>query len=282
MTTINLGNVGDLSKPVDTLVKKIASAVGVLYEPRRIKEKAKAEAEAQKIQALAEIEVDEIRRRALIRFVNEEVRKQSNMEAIIEKAIPDVGDKAKPENVEEDWIANFFDKCRLISDEEMQALWAKILAGEANSPGKFSKKTVNLVAALDKSDTQAFTKLCSYAVMIEGFRILLVYDSKSNIYTDNGIDFFTLSNLEGIGLVKFDTAAGFVRREFGPRGLVVYYDHRIWLELSNKDKSLLKIGFVMLTEPGLQLASVCGAQPVAGFVDYLKEKWKEFGYKIEP
>lgn len=30
----------------------------------------------------------------------------------------------------------------------MQTLWARILAGEANAPGKFSKRTVNLVGSL--------------------------------------------------------------------------------------------------------------------------------------
>ena len=35
--------------------------------------------------------------------------------------------------MEEDWIANFFDKCRIVSDSEMQSLWARVLAGEANA-----------------------------------------------------------------------------------------------------------------------------------------------------
>ena len=38
----------DLTKPVTALVEKIASGVGVLYEPRRIVLKAKADAEAKK------------------------------------------------------------------------------------------------------------------------------------------------------------------------------------------------------------------------------------------
>ena len=44
-----LANVGDLAKPFDTLVKKIAKGVGTLYEPRRIKNVAKAETEAERI-----------------------------------------------------------------------------------------------------------------------------------------------------------------------------------------------------------------------------------------
>jgi hypothetical protein len=38
---------------------------------------------------------------------------------------------------------------------------------------------------------------------------------------------------------------------------------------------------VLLTQAGQQLAPICGAQPRDGFVDYVKEKWKSLGYKIE-
>ncbi len=45
----SLINLGDLSKPATILIKKISNAVGILYEPRRIKNTAKAEAEADKL-----------------------------------------------------------------------------------------------------------------------------------------------------------------------------------------------------------------------------------------
>jgi hypothetical protein len=35
---------------------------------------------------------------------------------------------------------------------EMQNLWAQVLAGEANSPGTYSKRTVNFLSSLDKKD----------------------------------------------------------------------------------------------------------------------------------
>jgi hypothetical protein len=42
---VSLGNIGDLSKPATVLVEKICNAVGVVYEPTRIKRKARAELE---------------------------------------------------------------------------------------------------------------------------------------------------------------------------------------------------------------------------------------------
>lgn len=56
----SLVNLGDLSKPATVLIEKISDAIGALYKPRQIKRIAQAEAEAEKIKALAGIEVTEI------------------------------------------------------------------------------------------------------------------------------------------------------------------------------------------------------------------------------
>ena len=112
----------------------------------------------------------------------EEAQRQANIENITRLALPDVSKDAKPKDVENDWITNFFDQCRLISDEEMQRLWAKVLAGEANNPGKYSKRTVGLLSSLDKSDAELFRKLCSFGWFI-GNVVPLVYDLDADIYT---------------------------------------------------------------------------------------------------
>ena len=62
------------------------------------------------------------------------------MEDITAKAIPHLNANANPDNMEDDWIANLFDKCRMVSNDEMQSLWARVLATEANAPRCFVKK----------------------------------------------------------------------------------------------------------------------------------------------
>jgi len=151
-------NLGELSKPANTLIEKISDAIGGIFRPYQIRRIAQAEAEADKVRAISQIEITDLQRRALHRFLVEEGKKQNNIETITQKALPSVSEQATPQNIEDDWITNFFDKCRLISDSEMQNLWAKVLAGEANAPGKYSKRTVNLLAGLDKADAETFAK----------------------------------------------------------------------------------------------------------------------------
>ena len=78
------------------------------------------------------------------------------MEDITAKAIPHLNEEAKPDAMEDDWVANFFDKGRIVSNPEMQSLWARVLAGEANIPSTYSKRTVNLLSDLDKSEAELF------------------------------------------------------------------------------------------------------------------------------
>jgi len=150
MTDNPLANLGELTKPATVLIEKISDAVGGIFKPYQIVRVAKAEAEAGRIQADARIQITDLHRRAMHRFLEEEAKKQSNIEAVTRKALPLLSEGSCPQNVEDDWITNFFDKSRIVSDEDMQRLWSGVLAGEANNPGTFSKRTVNLLADLDK------------------------------------------------------------------------------------------------------------------------------------
>ncbi len=274
-------NLGDLGKPANTLIEKIADAIGGIAKPWQIKRVAEAEAQSEKIRASAEIQVTELHRRAARRFLMEEAKKQNNIETIISKALPVVDEQAKPEQVEDDWITNFFDKCRLISDDEMQKLWAKVLAGEANSAGKFSKRSVNLLASMDKSDAVLFSKLCSFNFWAGQFWPL-VYDTSHKIYTEHGINFVQLSHLESIGLIHFNDLQGYLQSGLAQKGILEYFGQKVWIEFPDPSRCELQLGKIILTQAGQQLATICGAQPREGFVEYVRERWKSFGYITQP
>lgn len=197
----SLINLGDLSKPATVLVEKVCNAVGVVYEPTRIKRQARAEAEAEKIKALAHIELRDIERRALERFVQQEARKQENIESITAQAAKALPAAAKVESLDEDWVAHFFKQCDEVSDREMQSLWARLLQGEATSPGTFSKRTVDFISTIDKKDAALFTAFCQF-VCVVGEPNPLIYEIDNEVYEKQGITFATLKHLDAIGLIS--------------------------------------------------------------------------------
>jgi hypothetical protein len=274
-------NLGDISKTATVLIKKISDAIGGYYRPYQIKRVAKAEAEAEIIKAQAEIEITELQKRALVRFVAEEAQKQDNIERITQKALPLLEESSNPQNMENDWIANFFDKCRIISDEEMQSLWAKVLAGEANAAGTFSKRTVNFLGSLDKNDARLFTSLCGFGWLLLDF-VPIIFDALDPIYISNGIGFETLTHLDNIGLVSFDHLAGFKLLKLPKVITAIYYNDPVTIEFRKDTDNELQVGKVLLTQTGQELAPICGSKPVEGFKTYVMERWMRQGVVLNP
>jgi len=263
---------GNLTKPATVLIEKVSDAVGGIFKPYQMVRVAKAVAEVERIREESKIEVSDISRRAMNRFFVEEAKKQANIEDITKKALPHLEKDSSPQDVEDDWIANFFDKSRIIADKDMQELWARVLADEANSPGAFSKKSVNLLADLDKSDAELFRSLCGFCWLI-GNIVPLVYDLSNEIYKCNGVTFGTLSHLENLGFIQYTDIVGFMRSGLPKQGTVLYYGRPMVLTFPKDTDNVLELGKVLLTRAGQQLVSVCGAKPVDGFFDFVYDRW---------
>jgi Protein of unknown function (DUF2806) len=274
MTQNPLMNLGDLTKPATVLIEKISDALGGVFKPRQIVRVAKADAAADVIRAEAQIQITDLQRRATYRWFEEEGKRQANIEEITKKALPLLEEKSSPQNVESDWITNFFDKCRIISDEDMQQLWSRILAGEANQPGTFSKRTVNVLGDLDKADAELFTRLCGFCWVV-GNLVPLVFDVQQDIYNRNGVNFGALSHLESLGLVQFNMLSGFRRLKLPKKVVIAYYGRTLELTLPKDAENELVLGTVLLTQAGHQLAPICGSSPVEGFFDFVYDRWAQ-------
>ncbi|MDG6027482.1 MAG: DUF2806 domain-containing protein [Candidatus Brocadia sp.] len=267
-----IAKLGELTKPASVLIEKISDAVGGIFKPYQIVRVAKAEAEASRIQTESQIQVTDLHRRAMHRFLEEEAKKQSNIESITQNALPLLEDKSAPADVADDWITNFFDKSRIVSDKEMQGLWSRVLAGEANAPGAFAKRTVNLLADLDKEDAILFMKLCGFGWMI-GNVCPLIFDVQASVYNYHGLNFNALSHLESLGLVQFNSLSGFRRLGIPKVVTVHYYGRPVTLTFPTETENDLDLGHVLLTRAGQQLAPVCAPTPVEGFFEYVKNRW---------
>jgi Protein of unknown function (DUF2806) len=277
---ISLIDIGDWSKTATVLVEKICDAIGGIAKPFQIKRVAKAEVAADIIHAEGQIEIQEKQRRAMTRFVAEEAKKQENIENITRKALPLVDDASNPQDVEDDWIVNFFDKCRIVSDDDMQNLWAKVLAGEANSPGSFSRRTVSFLGSLEKKEAIHFTNLCAFCVKIVDINPL-IFNSTLPVYKDNGIDAEILMHLDDIGLIKFSNIARFGEDIDGGPATVSYFSTVFEIDVRSR-QPMFDIGQVIFTSSGRQLFPVCGAEPNGSFFTYLLKTWSEWGLKPTP
>jgi hypothetical protein len=223
-----------------------------------------------------------------MRIEGEQLRHQKNIESITLQALPHLNSGARPADVDDDWLTHFFEFSRNVSADDMQSMWARMLAGEFNAPQSFSKRTLRLAADLDRTDAKLFTSVCRVAVYIRG------YDSKSSttlrplvypgpvrgIYSDL-IPLGSLGHLECIGLIRFSyDPAGFHLPISAPTFAVEYFGSEIILRAGPYQPNGFPTGEVALTETGRELARIAGATPAKGFLEYLLGRWR--GSVVQP
>ena len=280
--------------PAKALLDVILNTAGVDLEHHQPKRVAKDQAKAMLIKAQTEQKVElrrtqtkikeaDMLRRAEYRRFYEDIRHQANAEKLIAKTLPQLSQQARPHDIKPDFIANIFDKTRNVSDDDMQELWARILAGEANVPGTYSKRTVNALSDFDKFDADLFAKLCDFICVLaiddEGskYKTPLVFDERAPIYRQHGIAFVNLLHLDGIGLIRYIMDEGEMvgLSNFSGGVSVSYFDRRLVVKPGTPQNHRLSTGRIEFTRVGRELSKICSTKPVEGFWEYMKDYWKD-------
>lgn len=101
-----------------------------------------------------------------------------------------------------DWFVRFFEAAGNISDETMQDLWAKILAGEIAQPTSFSLKTIDVMRSLNKRNAELFLKICSHS-FISGVRNCFL-PNEDEYLEHVGITYEDIMKLNELGLMHKD------------------------------------------------------------------------------
>lgn len=269
----SLVDLGKLAEPASKLVDKISEAIGGLCGPWQTRRMAEAKADTAIVAAETQIRITDLHRRALRRFVEEEAQRQENMETITKAALPQVKEDAKPEEIDKNWLTHFFDQCRSYSDTEMQKLWSKLLAGEANQPGSFSRQSVGLLSSLDTADAKLFSKLHEFAAHF-GSLNPLVLDEQDDFYRGHGVGFESLAHLEDLGLIKFDSAMGFSRGNLTQVTPLLYKDRKFVVIFKNRMGNTISVGKVLYSRAGRELSALCPNTPLVGFIENLRKNWE--------
>lgn len=135
--------------------------------------------------------------RANIRINQQQLRKQKNLENVVGKAYNELIGKKIDSNVEidEDLIIRFFDDAENISDDQVQTLWARILAGEVLKPRTYSYRFLSVLKNISKQEFDIIQKI---APLICENAIIKDYESLKY----KGITKQDISILDDMGIIK--------------------------------------------------------------------------------
>ena len=124
-------------------------------------------------------------------------KRLANARVVLEGAADELGDKeVNDHDPDPDWTARFFDYVQDVSSGDMHKIWAKILAGEVESPGRTSLRTLETLRNMTKRDAEMFRDICP-----------LIIGDESVFYDDSVEDFSVLAlnnllHLQDCGLIS--------------------------------------------------------------------------------
>ncbi len=273
------------SKAVIKLIDAISRGLGLLYEPVHMKRIAEASRSAMET-LRSSPDALSLFDRSMGRFIAQEIRTQKNMESIANRALKELPATVDEKAAAPDWVASFFEMCKTVSDEQMQSLWARLLASEVAAPGTYSLRTLQVVKMLTKEEAEAFTLFCCYVCKdTEGYG-RKVQNKKADEFLQKkvGLHWGYGEHLTELGLVRsgmlytlpIDDSTRITTAD------LIYFDKSITL---TKDQSQFPLPYRFGTEPlttiGNELFSICGAKPDYEYFQVLIEALKEQGFKEE-
>ena len=216
-------------KAVEKLSNGIGKVLGYFFEAKHMKQM--ADAEAYKIKVLVDAKVYEINtlgeairnnkdlpiklnnidntlsvditnteqliQRSNLRLQFQQATKEQNIENVIGKTVLELGDKTveSTDEIDEDWLTRFFSTVEDISDEQVQSLWARILAGEVLKPRTYTYRLLSVLRNISKNELNIILKI---APLVCGDIILNEHIALKN----KGITGQDISILEDMGILK--------------------------------------------------------------------------------
>ncbi|PKP79904.1 MAG: hypothetical protein CVT79_17425 [Alphaproteobacteria bacterium HGW-Alphaproteobacteria-18] len=203
---------------------------------------------------------------------------QINLEQISRIALEEASEmnssEADDEPINRDWFSQWRNRAREISDEEMQRLWAKALAGEARRKGSFSIHTLDFLSRMSRHDAELIGKLGQFA--LGGDFIFKVRSKIPAAVLATGVTFGDLLKLEALGvLIGASTGIGgvsknFPAHEFNGRNVfaVGFGDKLLFITPNDQSKASISFECFSITFLGLELLKLANSTPN---IQYLKE-----------
>ncbi len=304
---------------LEKLVDYAASGIGSVASPMLAPWKAGREADAKRVAAQGEADsigiLAEAQSKALAQLVpldsnvqgeislaqtvnqsiqfQEEKRKRNRGTVLWQAAVELDGKDVPNSEPDHDWTARFFSDVQDVSSQEMQSLWAKVLAGEVGRPGSTSLQTLSILRNLDQATAGLFRTLCSAcvsSVRLDGNTILdarvpsLGGNAGQNALQMYGLDFGNLNVLNEHGLIISDYNSwrdyrtAIVTPTLPAVAIPFSFQgrHRVLVSTSQRDprKEFRLLG-VALTRSGMELSRIVDLEPMNEYTQDLMKFFEE-------
>jgi hypothetical protein len=241
--------------------------------------------------------------RTINHFGSKLLREQINRENTVQKALDELKlnppEEDSKDEIDSDWLESFSKIAESKSNEEVQLVLSKILAGEIRNPGAFSLKTLHTLSLLDQNTAKIFQSFCdiSFEIALEdtdGFSFVISDPCGSpgnNGLKELNLSYVQLTQLQDAGLIQHNLTAW---REIPPLAFnfpiglgskILKFNFIEILEegpikniSSQRKTNKVRVGSLNFTSAGLELRKVMvmSFNPIYidKFIDWVKDKFK--------
>ncbi|MCI9086981.1 MAG: DUF2806 domain-containing protein [Clostridia bacterium] len=289
---IEVSNILGFEEPLSKLIDAIRCGIGKVYEPTHIKRMAKAK--AKEIELIGEAvtsnlnlptkydggqilidtsSAEELIKRTGNRVLYREIRRQQNIDAVVADTYKRLEneEKVSAEPVNEDWLFKFFDFAGDISNEQMQQLWSKILAGEIKQPNTYSLKLLNTLKNMTTYEANLFQKISAFSIYHDEIPVI---STEIELLKKYGCECDELLTIEDCGLINLN---GFTTLKAEKEEKNTLHTEKIAMTV----EGYLDIGVYTFSESGKQLLKLIKENTNLEYTIEVMKIWKKQNNSIK-
>ena len=217
------------------------------------------------------------------RIKYQEQKRIVNIGSVVTQAASDLdGREVADHDPDPDWTARFFDSVQDISSGDMQTIWAKILSGEVESPGRTSLRTLDTLRNMTREEAELFRNACDFVIE----NSFIFYEkggfSKEGRFYFDAINYGSMLRLQDCNLLSVGpNLVRNVKSEKSNQIFLTYHDDM--LLISNKDGPTISVEFpaLRLTSAGKNLYGFVQCSPRMEYLRSISEFLSREGCELD-
>lgn len=215
----------------------------------------------------------------------QEAKKQLNIESVTAFAAEQLRNEQSvtDEPLDEDWKTRFFNIAEDISNDEMQALWGQILAGEIKQPKSYSLRTLELLKNLSKEESEVFTKFAKLKIVSGDKYFIYNQDNGAFLQSEFGISFTDRLLLTELGLIASENNLefSFKATDQAPTTNALFLGNKGIVLERGEDTPKQPIKVLLFTKIGAELSKLIEPIPNENYIKKICSSFKHPNVKIK-
>lgn len=253
---MEIKDLAGLSKPLTKLIDVCSKGLGYIAEPKLIR--ARADAKAYELETISKALVDNkrmigsadisynngsievisnkidliednpqlIQNEIIVSKYIQEAKKRGNINNVLNFTISELENEIEvsSEELDNDWITRFFNTIEDISNDRLQILWAKILAGEIKESNTYSLRTLDMLRNISVKEAEIFCRVGELAFIEDTDCFILANDK---LLKTMKIEFNDLLLLEDLSLLHHRTLSLSFEKSDIEQGINLTYSNQL-------------------------------------------------------